>query len=98
MNIFDNIEFSADKANVLTIRKSGSIKYFAVALGTGAVLKKHKTPVPATLLVLKGQINFVFSNREYILKEGDVFEIPVDEEHEVVGVMAQNVFTVTQEL
>lgn len=98
MNIYESIEFAHDKANVAHIKKSDKIKYFAVALGGGAVLKKHKTPVPATLFVVKGEINFVFSDREYVLREGDVFEIPVDEVHEVVGILAQNLFTVTQEL
>lgn len=98
MNILDQIQFDTDKANVAIIKKNDGIKYFAVALGAGAVLKKHTTPVPATLLVLKGEINFVFSDREFILKEGDAFEIPVGEEHEVVGVLAQNLFTVIQEL
>lgn len=98
MNILEQIQFDTDKANMTIIKKNDRVKYFAVALGSGAVLKKHKTAVPATLLVLKGEINFVFSDREYIFKEGDVFEIPVDEEHEVIGVLDQNLFTVLQEL
>lgn len=98
MNILENIKFSTDKANVVHIKKSDKMKYFAVALGNGAVLKKHSTPVPATLVVLKGEINFVFDDREIILREFDTFEIPVDEVHEVVGVLEQNLFLVTQEL
>lgn len=97
-NILDNLEFSSDKANVFNIRKTEKVKYFAVALGLNAVLKKHKTSSPATLVVLKGEINFVFSDREYLLKQFDTFEIPVDEEHEVVGVLEQNLFTVNQEI
>lgn len=98
MNILENIEFSTDKANVFSIKKNEKVKYFAVALGQNSVLKRHKSAVPATVVVLKGEINFVFSNREYVLKETDVFEIPVDEEHEVVGILSQNLFTVIQEL
>lgn len=98
MNILENLEFSTDKANVHYVKKSDKIKHFAVALGQGAVLKKHTTPVPATLVVLKGEINFVFTDREFVLREFDTFEIPVDEVHEVVGVLDQNLFLVTQEL
>ena len=98
MNILENLEFSTDKANVHYVKKSDKIKYFAVALGQGAVLKKHTTPVPATLVVLKGEINFVFTDREFVLREFDTFEIPVDEVHEVIGVLDQNLFLVTQEL
>lgn len=98
MNILENVKFDTDKANVAVVTMSGAIKSFAVALGLGAVLKKHATPVPATLVVLKGQINFVFADREFVLKEYDTFHIPVNEVHEVVGILDQNLFLVTQEL
>lgn len=98
MSELNNIVFDTDKANVSIIKKNDRVKYFAVALGRGAVLKKHKTAVPATLLVLKGEINFVLSDREYVLKQFESFEIPVEEEHEVVGIMDQNLFSVLQEL
>ena len=98
MNILENLKFDTDKANVVKITHSDRIKSFAVALGLGAVLKKHTANVPATLVVLKGQINFVFADREFVLKEYDTFEIPVNEVHEVVGILDQNLFLVTQEL
>ena len=98
MNILENIEFRTDKPTVFHLKKSDKIKYFAVALGVGAVLKKHTTDFPATLVVLKGEVNIVFEDREFILKELDVFNIPVNEVHEVTGILASNLFTVTQEL
>ena len=97
MNILDHISFSPDKPNVHYITKNERIRCFAVALGNGAVLKKHSTPVPATLIVLKGEINFVFADREYVLRAYDTFEIPVDEIHEVFGITDQNLFLVTQQ-
>lgn len=98
MNIEDNISYTTDKANVYHIQKSDRIKYFAVALGENAVLKKHTTPVPAFLVVLKGKINFVFDDRQLVLSQFDTFEIPVDVVHEVRGVLSQNLFTVLQAL
>ncbi|MGZ5212072.1 MAG: cupin domain-containing protein [Kaistella sp.] len=98
MNILDQITFSTDKANVFNLRKTDKIRYFAVALGKGAILKKHTAPVPSTLLVLKGEINFVIGGQITALKQFDVFEIPVNVEHEVVGLSDENLFTVTQEL
>lgn len=98
MNILEKITFSTDKPSVVHLIKSDQIKYFAVALGNGAVLKKHSTPVPATLVVMKGEINFVFADREFVLREYDTFHIPVDEVHEVVGVLDQNLFLVTQRI
>ena len=97
MNILENIEFSTEKANVFHLRKNDKIKY-AVALGKDAVLKKHTTAFPATLLVLKGEIDFVFDDRQILLKQFDTFEIPVDVVHEVVGVSDENLFTVIQVL
>lgn len=98
MNIVDQITFSKEKPIVFHLKKSAAIKYFAVALGKGAVLKKHTAPVPSTLLVLKGEINFVIDEKITPLKQFDVFEIPVNVEHEVVGLSDENLFTVTQEL
>lgn len=98
MNILDQIEFSTEKANVFHLKKSEKIKYFAVALGQDALLKKHTAPVPSTLVVLKGEINFLIQGETIHLKEFDVYDIPVNVEHEVRGVSAENLFTVTQEL
>lgn len=98
MNILDQITFSTEKPSVFHIRNSASVKYFAVSLGKGAVLKKHTAPVPSTLVVLKGEINFVIDGTATHLKQFDVYGIPVHIEHEVVGVADENLFTVTQEL
>lgn len=98
MNILNQIAFSTSKANVVHLRKSDKIKYFAVALGKGAILKKHTAPVPSTLLVLSGEIDFLIDGETINLKQFDVYEIPVNVVHEVVGVSDQNLFTVTQEL
>ncbi|MBF8457583.1 hypothetical protein IV494_10375 [Kaistella sp. G5-32] len=98
MNIVENITFSTEKANVFSIKKSDKIKYFAVALGKDAMLKKHTAPVPATLVVLKGEINFLIQGETINMKQFDVYEIPVNVEHEVVGVSEENLFSVAQEL
>lgn len=95
MNILENVKFE-DKASVAMIRKDEKLKYFAVGLGENGVLAKHTAPVPSTLVVAKGEINFVFSDRNYILKELDTFEIPVGEEHEVIGLKKENLFFVSQ--
>ena len=97
-NIVENREFSTDKANVFSIKKSDNLKYFAVALGKGGILKKHTAPVPATLVVLKGEINFLIENQEIRMKQFDVYEIPVNVAHEVVGLAEENLFSAAQEL
>ena len=98
MNILEELEFSTEKANVFHIKKSDKLKYFAVALGKGAVLKKHIAPVPSTLVVLKGEINFMIEGETIHFKPFDIYEIPVSIEHEVIGLSEENLFTVSQEL
>lgn len=97
MNILENITFSTEKPNVLYLRKNEKVKYFAIALGKNAVLKKHTAPVVSTLVVLKGEINFILDGKVHHLKPFDVFEIPLDIEHEVHGISDENLFTVNQE-
>lgn len=98
MNILENIEFGTEKPNILQLKNSDKVKYFAVALGKGAILKKHTTSTPATLVVLKGEINFVFEDRQFVLRPFDTFEIPVNVLHEVHGITEENLFTLTKEL
>lgn len=98
MNILETLEFDSHKPNVSIIRKNHKINQFAVALGRGAVLKKHTTSVPATLIVLEGEIRFLMEEREHTFKKLETFDIPVDVTHEVVGVANENIFLITQEL
>ena len=62
-----------------------------------SVLTKHKTSTPVTLVVLKGEIDFVIDNQHVILKAYDAYEVPVDVEHEVVGLSKENLFLLTKE-
>lgn len=98
MNILEKIEFLIEKTSVFTIKKTEKQQQIAVALGKEAILKKHTTSVPATLLVLKGEIEFKIENKDLLLTPYDVLEIPVDVVHEVVGKNDKNLFLITKEL
>lgn len=98
MNILTQATFEAKEVKIIPIKKDLHLQQFAVALGQNGILKKHKTAVPATLLVLKGEINFIMEGEEIVLSEMDVYEIPVEKEHEVVGVLQQNLFLITKTL
>ena len=97
-NITKNIIFDAEKAHVFSLKKSDKLNYFAVGLGKSGVLRKHKASVPSTLVVLLGALNFIMENETVNLHQFDVYEIPVDIEHEVIGLAEENLFTVSQEL
>ena len=97
MYILENIDW-IDKPEILVIKKSEKIKQFAVALGKNAVLKKHKTSNPTTLIVLKGEIKFEINNEIHHFKTFETYEIPINIEHEVLGLQTENLFLLTQEL
>ncbi|MDO5616387.1 MAG: rhodanese-like domain-containing protein [Cruoricaptor ignavus] len=97
-NIYNNLVFSKEKPSVYKIKKTEKTEQFAVGLAKETLLKKHITPVPTTLIVLKGEIVFNINDTSLHFKEGDVYNIPVNEEHEVIGKEAENVFIITKEL
>lgn len=95
-NILENISFT-NKPNFYKVKENAAFKQVAVALGKNSVLTKHKTSTPVTLVVLKGEIDFVIDNQHVILKTYDTYEVPVDVEHEVVGLSKENLFLLTKE-
>ena len=98
MNLLEKIVFQEEKPSVYSNKKTEKQQQIVIALGENAVLKKHTTSVPATLYVLKGELTFNMNNENTILKELDVFEIPVDVEHEVTGNLSENLFLIIKEL
>ncbi|HNT51476.1 MAG TPA: hypothetical protein PLM56_01385 [Cyclobacteriaceae bacterium] len=98
MNILDKLEFNPAKPTVLIIKKNETIKMFCVALCKEQVLQKHQAKVPSLLIVLKGYIQFRIGDEAITLREFDTYQIPVQTDHEVVGLGDENVFLITQEL
>ncbi|MDO4880617.1 MAG: rhodanese-like domain-containing protein [Capnocytophaga sp.] len=95
-NLLEKLTFRTDKQTTSIIKKGENIKQIAVALGKNAILKKHTTDEPAFLVVLKGEIRFLINNEEILLKALDTYDIPVDVEHEVIGVEDENIFILTK--
>ncbi len=96
MNIHGQITYSDEKPAVVSIRNNEKINIIAIGLKKGRVLKKHVTKIPATLIVLKGTINFEINGENHVLQPLETFDIPVDVEHEVTGV-EECIFTVIKE-
>lgn len=97
-NILTYSDFNADQPTVFQIKKSDKIKYFSVALAKDVVLKKHITTIPTTLMVINGSVKLIMDYQEIQLNEFDVYEIPINIEHEVIGLDDQNLITLMQEL
>lgn len=98
MNIIEKTNFKDDKPSIISIKKTEKVNIFSVGLLENQVLAKHITTIPATLVLLRGKIDFNMNGETLILKEGDVYEIPINVEHEVVGRAIENIFMIMKEL
>lgn len=98
MNFLKELQLNTEKPAVLSLKKTERSQMIAIGLGKGAVLKKHKTGVSTNLIVMKGSIDFIINDETLNFTEGEVYEIPIDVEHEVVGIDDENIFIVTKEL
>ena len=96
VNLADKLTFKTDKPTTYFVKDGKNVRQVAIALGEGAVLKKHTTNIPATLIMVKGTVRFLINGEEVVLKDLDTYQIPVDVEHEVIGVEKENVFIVTK--
>ena len=96
VNLADKLTFKTDKPTTYFVKDGKNVRQVAIALGEGAVLKKHTTNIPATLIMVKGTVRFLINGEEIVLKDLDTYQIPVDVEHEVIGVEKENVFIVTK--
>jgi quercetin dioxygenase-like cupin family protein len=96
MNIFEDLAFSDEKPSVLTLRNTDRINVIAIGLKAGQVLKKHVTPFPALLLVLKGRISFDMDGVQTELPLSGTFDIPANVSHEVRA-LEESIFVVTKE-
>ena len=68
-------------AVVKILKQGSSYKMMAIGLKKGAVLKEHKTAVPATLIVIEGDVMYNEAERSIPLKKDNDFEIPVNVLH-----------------
>ena len=96
VNLADKLTFKTDKPTTYFVKDGQNVRQVAIALGEGGVLKKHTTSIPATLIMVKGTVRFLINGEEIVLKDLDTYQIPVDVEHEVIGVEKENVFIVTK--
>ena len=87
MNIAAQIDFNLGKPHVVSIKKTEKLNVFAVGITEGDALKKHKSSTAAVLTVLQGSVDFEINGEVHMLNQYDVFDIPVDVDHEVRAVV-----------
>ena len=97
MNIIEELSFNEDRSTSKAIRRSDGINYIAFGLLHGQRLSNHKTPIPTTLTMMMGCVDFVIEDDVIRLEQFDTYDIPVGIQHAVVGVDEKSVFTLIQE-
>lgn len=96
MNIFGDLHFNEEKPSVLTLRNTDRVNVIAIGLKQGQALKKHVTPFPALLVVLKGRISFDMEGVQTEVPLSGTFDIPANVPHEVTA-LEESIFMVTKE-
>ncbi len=85
--ISEEIKKSAEPI-IKVIRKNDGFKVMAIGLNKGVILKKHKAPENAKLLIIKGTVSYVSEREKVCLETFDEYNIPVGELHELIAIEA----------
>ncbi len=96
MNIAKEINFNNEKPSILSLQKTGTVNIFAVGLVKDQILAKHKTQWPTLLIVLQGSVLFRINSEKMIFSTFDTYQIPMDTEHDVMGLGVENIFLITK--
>lgn len=67
------------------LRKGENSHILAIGFNKGMLLKKHKSDIPARILVIKGEVIYSSDNGSTTLGLYDEYEIPVGEFHWVTA-------------
>jgi len=59
-----------------TVASGTSMRATVIALAEGAQVAEHDAPAAATLQILTGQIRLHTDDREWVLREGELFQLP----------------------
>lgn len=68
------------------LERGENFKIIVLAFSPGMILKAHKTPVPAKLIVVHGQVNYRQGDQVTLLEKFDEMPIPVDLLHSVEAI------------
>jgi quercetin dioxygenase-like cupin family protein len=78
--IIKELETSKDPVYKM-LRKGENAHILAIGFNNGMLLKKHKSDIPARILVIKGEVVYSSDNGSTTLGLNDEYEIPVGEFH-----------------
>lgn len=82
--ILSEIE-TTDKAVVRKLQNGKEHQVLAIGLQKNAILKEHKTDIPAKLYVLQGEVTYRTGGTENTVKQFEEQEIKVGDLHSVIA-------------
>ncbi len=80
-NIKSLLPFDKIKTKNLVDNNTGDL--ILIAIQKGSELKEHTSPTDASILLLKGKVNFKIYGIDHILKKGDLFNFEKGEVHAI---------------
>lgn len=84
-SIKEKLAVSTEKVVTKVIQKGADFKVIGLGLNKGAILKEHKAPGRAKLIVIEGLISYKTGGTKIIMSQYDEYEIPLEEYHTVEG-------------
>ncbi len=84
-SIKEKLAASTEKIVTKVIQKGDDFKVIGLGLNKGAVLKEHKAPGRAKLVVVEGKISYITSESTITMSQYDEYDIPLEEYHTVEG-------------
>ena len=82
-DILAQLEQAQNGPVIKVLEKGEHFKVIILAFKKGMELKAHCTPIPARLVVINGEVNYLETDRSLILTKFDDLPIPVNVQHSV---------------
>jgi len=74
-NILKDLIFNEDKVAISVLFETETTKEIRILFKKGQLMKKHQTPFPITVQMVKGELNFGVNNQVLSLTEGDLIAL-----------------------
>jgi len=78
-------DYGYDRLSIQKVMKSKDTETLLISLENGHLFPEHSTPKPTLLIVLEGRIAFHIQNEQIVLHAMEIFNIPQDVPHHVLG-------------
>ena len=91
-NIKSILPFDKIKTKNLVANDTGDL--ILISIQKGSELKEHTSPTDASILVLKGKINFKIYGVDHIMKKGDLFDFKKDEIHAIEAIKNSSILLI----